>query len=402
MKRSLKEIIKSNNEHIEITNVKDDIVVRKCWNDDSFYFVFKSNNTMSFLKNIMFRKELFGIYHKDKKVYEFIYAPLQEEYKRSFEYIYQGKHYKLFYGQPSEEFQKLVKHFSINENIETLSDRYVGLARFYYYYQEKKNSMIPTNFFIEGDFDDNYNDHLIFFKHVNFIMSYYDRNTPIIYIHDTEENDIGDINVPCKRDCESFPQIINTQKIDTTLLELMSAARDSSSLRLKYIFYFQILEYCSYYYVENSLKRQVANIIKSPDILNSDKYSHKIIELFSDYFKSNKDDRRMERLINDLCSYNDIKLEIATNIKYFVDDICFDGGLTVKGLFNKADEIENPPKEIMSTIRKNIDTIRNVLVHARESRENVVISPTYRNSSLLRPYLYLLRRLAEVVIIKFQ
>ena len=56
----------------------------------------------------------------------------------------------------------------------------------------------------------------------------------------------------------------------------------------------------------------------------------------------------------------------------------------------------------MSLIRKNIDTIRNVLVHARESRENVVISPTYKNSDLLRPYLYLLRRIAEVVVIKFE
>lgn len=56
----------------------------------------------------------------------------------------------------------------------------------------------------------------------------------------------------------------------------------------------------------------------------------------------------------------------------------------------------------MQTIRRNLETMRNVLVHARESRENVVIKPTSKNSELLRPYLYLIRRLAEVVIIKYE
>ena len=56
----------------------------------------------------------------------------------------------------------------------------------------------------------------------------------------------------------------------------------------------------------------------------------------------------------------------------------------------------------MINIRKNIDIIRNVLVHVRESRENLVIKPTHRNSVLLRPYLYLLRRIAEIVVIKFE
>lgn len=403
MKRSLKEIVKSNNEHIEITNVKDNVVVRKCWNDDSFYFVFKSNNTMSFLKNIVFRKELFGIYHIDKKLYEFIYAPLQEEYNRSFTYIFEGKPYKLYYGEPSEEFQKLVKHFSINEDAEMLSDRYVGLSRFFLYYQEKRNSMIPTNFFIEGDFCNDYNEHLEFFKHVNLMMTYYDRRSPFIVIYDTTENEVSDdIIVPCNLDNQSFPQIINTKQLNSTLLELIEAARSSNSYRMKYIFYYQILEYCSYYYIENELKRKLTNIVKTPDILNSDKYSSKIIELYSDYFKRNNDVQRMEKLLLDLCTYDDIKNELNKNSKYFVEKTSFDGGLVIDGLFNKLEDIDNPPKGIMINIRKNIDIIRNVLVHARESRENLVIKPTHRNSVLLRPYLYLLRRIAEIVVIKFE
>lgn len=111
----------------------------------------------------------------------------------------------------------------------------------------------------------------------------------------------------------------------------------------------------------------------------------------------------MDRLISDLCTFDDIKNELLVNNKYFIDGICFEGGLKVKGIFNNIQEIENtPPKDIVSTIRRNLETIRNVLVHARESRENVVIKPTPKNSELLRPYLYLIRRIAETVIIKYE
>lgn len=402
MKMNTIEIIKSNNEGIEILNQKESIIIKKVWNDDSFLFEFKSISSMSFLRNMIFHKELFGIYHKDKKLYEFIYSPLQEEYNRSFDYIYNGKLFKLYYDKPSDEFKKLIGHYSFNKEAEILSDRYVGLSRFFFYYEEKKSTMYPTNFFIKGDFSEDFNEHLEFFKHVNLMMTYYDRKSPFIVLYDTTEEEVSDdITVPCNSDVQPFPQIINTKQLNSTLLELIEAARTSNSYRMKYIFYYQILEYCSYYYIENDLRRKLNNIVKTPDILNSDKYSSKIIELYSDYFKRNNDVQRMEKLLIDLCNYDDIKNELDKNSKYFVEKTCFDGGLVIDGLFNKTEEIMTPPKGIMISIRKNIDTIRNVLVHARESRENVVIKPTRRNSLLLRPYLYLLRRIAETIVIKF-
>lgn len=110
----------------------------------------------------------------------------------------------------------------------------------------------------------------------------------------------------------------------------------------------------------------------------------------------------MERLLLDLCPYEDIRDELKTNSKFFIDDLCFDGGFYVKGLFKDENEIDSPPQTIIQTIRKNIDSIRNVLVHARESRENSEIKPTQRNIQLLTPYLFLLRRIAETVIIKYE
>lgn len=395
------------NNCVKAENIEERLIVNNCWNDSSFRFEFSNTDILDYLEAKILPQELFAIYHKDMNMYEFIFLPLQEKYEREFEYIYCGNKYRLYYGKPTQVFENLTKHFVINEAADEINDRAYGFIRYYQYYisqdTENPESLIPTNFFIEGDFANlSYEKHIEFFRHVNFMLSYYDRKSPSILIYNDGNDSISDIHLPCKSHTESFPKTINSNMYDTTLLELMEAAKNSGSYRLKYIFYFQVLEYCSYYYIENNLRRKITNIIKSPDILNSEKYSRKIIEIYSDYFKSNKDDKRMERLLLDLCSYEDIKDELKTNSKYFIEDLCFDGGFYVKGLFKDDNEIDCPPQTIIQTIRKNIDLIRNVLVHARESRENSEIKPTQKNIQLLIPYLFLLRRIAETVIIKYE
>lgn len=395
----------ANNNCIKADNKEEKLIINNCWNDSSIRFEFSNDEDLAYMDNIVLPKELFAIFHKAANKYEFIFLPLSEEYKRSFEYIFCGQTYKLYYGPPTNECKELASHVLLNDTAD-INERAYGMLRYSQYYAEEGSNqepLFPTNFFIEGDFTIiPYEKQIDFFRHVNFMMSYYDRQSPRILIYNETEENISDIKIPCRSYNETFPTIINSKHFDTTLLELKEAARGTGSYRLKYIFYFQVLEYCSYYYIENSLKRKITNIIKSPDILNSEKYSNRIIEIYSEYFKSNKDDKRMERLLLDLCTYDDIKDELKINSKYFIQDMCFEGGFSIKGLFKDEAEIDAPPQNILSTIRKNIDSIRNVLVHARESRENSEIKPTSKNAQLLKPYLFLLRRIAETVIIKFE
>lgn len=393
---------------IQIVEQDKFIEINNCWEDDTLYFNFDKTESSNFIEQLDFPKELYAIYHKDKNRYEFIYMPLSEKYERTFKYVYCGKEFKLYYGEPSDRFQSLVRHYKRRESGE-INDRILAFLRFDIYYESQdkgiSTALFPTNFFIEGDFDKmDYAQHITFFKHVNFMLTYYDRKSPVILFIDNTDGDIEDIALPCKTSLEPFPEKINSCQFDSTLLELMMAAQNTGSYRLKYIFYFQVLEYCSYYYIENELRLKISNIIKSPDILNAEKYSGKIIEAYSSYFKGNNDSARLERLLIDLCSYENIKDELKTNSKYFTNDLSFDGGFTIKALFKSADDIDKPNNlnNTISQIRKNIEAIRNVLVHARESRENVEIKPTQRNSRLLIPYLYLLRRIAEVVILRYE
>lgn len=402
------EIPQKINELVQVKEQDGFVEVSNCWEDNSFCFKFEKAEPLDFIQEMIFPKELCAIYHKDRHIYEFIYMPLSEKYERTFEYVYCGINFKLYYGEPSDRFQNLIHHYKKKDFVD-INDRTLVLLGFAQYYRkvgrESHHVLFPTNFFIEGDFDKmDVAQHIIFLKHVNFMLKYYDRRSPIILIMDHEDESIADIDLPCKTALEPFPSKITSCQFNPTLLELVTAAQNSYNYRLKYIFYFQVLEYCSYYYIENSLRLKIINIIKSPDILNTEKYSGKIIETYSNYFKNNNDSARLDRLLVDLCSYDDIKNELKTNSKYFTESKTFDGGFTIKALFKTADEIDNPNNDnnIISQIRKNIESIRNVLVHARESRENVEIKPTQRNSILLAPYLYLLRRIAETIILKYE
>jgi hypothetical protein len=324
--------------------------------------------------------------------------------------VFEGKVFKAYFGEPSDVFVQIAKSFIQSEGESVTEYRNLKIFRDFYrqdklpefvkkYFEDK----VPINFFIEGPFD-SFQEHLQLFRHLNFYMDFFDRGSPHVLIHDYEDfSEAMNYERPCLSKENGFPSIISMKEIDHVLLGLMDVARSTQTIRLKYLFYFQILEYCSYYYLNGDLKRKLNNIVKNPDLLNdSDKYSQYIIEEFKNYFKSNDDSQKLEKVIVDFCEYTDIKNEILSNADYFVKDLLFDGGFSLPGLFKNREEIETHPKNILVNIKANIEKIRNVLVHIRESRENKIILPTERNNRLLIPYLYLIRRIAELVAIKYE
>ena len=156
--------------------------------------------------------------------------------------------------------------------------------------------------------------------------------------------------------------------------------------------------------VKNNIKKELNNILKRPDINSKSKeYTRNILENLQDHFnKYRNDSDKMEKIFTEYIAYDDIILELLENGDYFCKEVEFDGGLIIKKLFNKPEEIENSNDNMLSTIRKNIERIRNVLVHLREQRENKVILPTPDNDKKLLPYLYLIKRIAEKIAIQYE
>lgn len=77
----------ANNNCIKTENKDNKLIINNCWNDSSIRFEFSDNEDLSFLDNIVLPKEIFAIFHKEANKFEFIFLPLSEEYKRSFNYL---------------------------------------------------------------------------------------------------------------------------------------------------------------------------------------------------------------------------------------------------------------------------------------------------------------------------
>lgn len=405
------ELLKSNNLTIEIVEEENHTIISKMWDDDTFSCRIENNIDITEFGNITFPEELSAIFHIETQSLEVIFSPLLNDnsiIQREFSFFYNGIEFSASFKEPTEIFKIIAKGFIETDTDNSSETDFRNLRRFRDYYNQDTlpeylvefyENKLPINFYILGDFSKISNDFVSLAKHLNFFMSYYHRETPNLVIFEKDlEQKIYD--VPCFTIKEEFPKVINFSKIDPILLDLFLISRKTSNVRLKFIFYFQVLEYCAYYHLNDDLKKRLTNIIKRPDLLNNtNNYSKLIIEEFKDHFKQNDDSVKLEKLINDFCNWEDVKLEIEVNKEYFSTDLNFDGGLKIPAIINQNENFENEPKGIMKSIKTNIEKIRNVLVHLRESRENKVILPTPKNNNLLIPYLQLVQRISENIAI---
>lgn len=305
----------------------------------------------------------------------------------------------------SNDLKFITKHF-IENNMESATDfrnlRFLRDALNEKYLIELLKKYKITTFYIEGAFDKINFDFVNLSKSLNFYMTYFDRDTPKIIIYEkvAAENEY-------KKGCyfelfDTFPNKIKTVNIDPTLLDTFMVANLTDNVRLKFIFYFQILEYSSYYYLDNKIQNRITQTFRNPEIYDKpEDFSKIIIEEMKDHFSQKDDSIKLEKTITENVIINDIKNEIEVNKKYFAKDIEFEGGLKINKILKDENSLESLKSDDLILIKKNIEKIRNVLVHLREHRENKVILPSKSNDQKLLPYLYILRRIAEKVAINF-
>lgn len=406
------DVFLENNKGCEIKIEEGYYVFNNPWCDNTFILKFKEGDDFKGFESLCFPKEFYAIYHQEEGMYEFFYAPIKNNecyIDRAFEFNYEILPFVGKYSEPTDIFIRIAKSFVEIDNSQT---EYRNLIKFRDYYNQENlpdlfkryfSDKKPINFFIKGPFRDLKITHIDFFKHVNFYMSYYDRKTPQIQIIDADDySEVAKYQLPCLSVVGAFPNHIAMRCIDEVLLGLLTVAMYTRDLRLKYIFYYQVLEYCSYYYIEANLRRRLNNVIRNPDVVyNSEKYCQVIIDEFRGNIKYSDDGKRLGKLINDYCAVSDIKIEIMENIEFFKESVEFDGGFKIVGIIKDPKDLDSSSSDIIDKIKLNIEKIRNVLVHVRESRENKVILPSKRNNMLLAPYTYLIRRIAEIVALRF-
>ncbi|AHM62819.1 hypothetical protein D770_22870 [Flammeovirgaceae bacterium 311] len=423
------ESFKKLNSNINIVEETEHVNITNLWNESTFMCRFQKDSDFELLKEIELPLELSAIYHKSEQMLEFIFAPLKDTssfLSRTTRFYYKGLELTTKYDEPSDALKLLAMGFRETDSPSESGYRNLKVFRDFYrldlhnsqmktYFSDKK----PYSFFIEGDFKKIKNDFIPLCKHVNVYSRFFDRKSPIIQIHNIEpKSEVS--KLPCHSNDNEFPSVISASSIDPIALDLLQVAQESGSSRLRYLFYYQVLEYFAYYYLDEELKRKLTNLLKSPDILhNSAIYSRTIIEELKDYSNNTTDKQKLTKLVLDYLTVDDILLELKCNIKYFSNDLEFDGNFklsaiisdekTLDKLAREGKETKEKKKErdklkidLINSIADRIEKIRNVLVHIRESRENKVILPTRANNRKLIPYMYLIRRVSETISMRYQ
>jgi len=247
----------------------------------------------------------------------------------------------------------------------------------------------PISFFLGPICVENTDQVLDLARHLNFYMFFFDRNTPQIIIHKPEDltAEFKEVSQKCV-----FPSSIIGSEIDTYMLDLWSGARDVSG-RLAFLYYYQMLEYAAFYFIEDQVKLRVEKILRQPNILSSiDTCVSQVVDEIVDYKLS--DEAKLNAVIKRIVDPCKVWTVIEQYKDAFIQPQQFDGGFAIEPFIKEHWTADDFDGMWLPKIPDKLRHIRNALVHSRESRMGQVIAPTRINSIRIMPWVKVIEEIA--------
>lgn len=403
------------NPHCQVQIEGDQLVIEKPWgvNDAQLKFDIKELETISNLNSIRLNPRFDAVFHDDLNEIEFIYAFLdpdsesnKEVIDRKFDLNFEGQLFKCYFANPTTKMLKLAIGFerlpsepsliSVSQIIPFRD--YQRLEKLPKKIQEYFKDKVPRNFFIKANPLPHgaQLDRLV--RHVNFLLSYYDRLSPLIAINEREEEGLPEDCKQVRHTEGTFPQHLSIGSIDDIVLRLIEVARRSQP-RFSFLYYYQVFEYAGYQYIDENIKKLLRHHLKDPAFLNCG--DEKIAEIFSIFSDANhSDDVKMKKIIEEYCDPLVIWKEIENDKEFFAQEHSFSGGFELKAMIASDTTSASWKTMWMPKLYDQLTKIRNSLVHARERRENKVILPGKANNKLLAHYVPVIARVAEQIALK--
>jgi len=396
----------------EIKERKGIYYISNPWDDESLSFKIEKEDESELIKalnSLILSPRFSSIYHLDSNEIEYIFTLLDKKspyINRDFEFILEGKTYYCRFANTSERLLIISKTFRPSGEESDTSYRNLLLFNMFMNPEFKQKSKvkedlfanrIPISFFVKG-FDRFEEDKIIeVSKHLNFFMSHYDKESPYILIHSTK-TEKGESIKELKLPEMEFPKKISSGKKDPILLDIAIAAHLSKQIRLKFLYYYQILEYAAFYFVDSEVKQDILRIITSPTIhANPDKHINDLMDIITKLKET--EDVRLNKLIKSGCSIGEIWKEIQLYMPYFSSRQEFEGGFYIEPLITKDMTQGDFSREWFPKIPDTLRKIRNALVHSRDTRLGLVIIPSRENDPKLKPWIPIIRCVAEQTLI---
>lgn len=396
------------NQSAKLEYEKERFLITHPWNDDAVTFEIKVGDSLLIeaLNNLLLPPSLSAIYHTDTLTLEFIFQIAQEDdplWARKFDFIYNGITYLCRYGPSSGRLMHIARSSQLKQVLSSTDYRNLRMYKDYSdpakvsplavkYFEKRK----PMSFFLESIKVENTDQILNLARHLNFYMFYFDRETPKIIVHRPEDS-VLDFNETSAETV--FPDSIISSEVDTYLLDLWTGAQTASS-RLTFLYYYQMLEYAAFYFIEEQVKLKVEKILRQPNILSSlDTCLAQVVDEIVDYKLS--DEAKLNAVVKRTVNPDKIWAVIEQYRTDFAQPQQFDGGFEIEQFIK--DDWTAQDFAIMWTpkLSDKLRQIRNALVHSRESRMGQVIAPTRANDARIMPWVKVVEEIAcQVAIYK--
>jgi hypothetical protein len=403
-----------NNPTCELAIEDQSLMINNAWGSQEARILFNLSDLDSIkdMNNVSLNPQFDAIIHLDSNQIEFLWgyidptgeygAPIAE---RKFEFYFQGYKYKCFFGNPSTRLLKISSCFHRTSGRDLRGLRVVFQMAAFRDGQkieqlrngEKKyfENKVPRNFFIEPELPLESIDLKKLARHLNFLMRYYDRQSPHIIIRKLEKDDDSDTMKAMRFLDDAFPETLALDGIDDFILTLLEVARESSK-RFSFIYYYQVFEYAGFYFLDDKARKELRQFLRDPALISC--AEDKISDLFTYLTELNQaDDYKMQKVIEEFCDPKLIWREIENNKDFFTQAVKFEGGFELPALIAPDTSESTWATMWMPKLYNHLTKIRNCIVHAREKRQNNVILPTNSNNQKIARYLPILERMTEQI-----
>ncbi|MFY0613095.1 MAG: hypothetical protein JXQ99_16310 [Hyphomicrobiaceae bacterium] len=381
----------------------EQMAIQTPWDDASLVLSIPEDDSSlkEALEHVLLPPRFTALWHADQKALEVIWTAFRPStvsrdlVGRMFQFIFEGQKFECKFGPASDRLMHIAK---ASRPVAPSETNHRNLSSFSMYSHEREmkdedpdhefSPVLgePTCFWISPvKWDDDFM--LSLAQHLNFYMRAYDSFSPAIVIHSPATAN-PKLKPQSRYLTGSFPDSITSSSIDDTLLHFWDAAQEGDSAR-RFIYYYRILEYASFTFLEQATRTQVRRLLASPHGLNT---TNQLSDQIVAAVQASKVDeyQRFEALVRETLDPELLWVQIQRNTSVFCEETTFAGGFTIAPLISTNTELSdfcgNGITIFCSTIRK----VRNALSHGRDQRTAAVISPTTANFEKLRQWLPLM------------
>lgn len=377
------------------------------WGEDAIELPIRNEDAelLNALNAVRLPPRFTAIWHEDTCEFEVIYTVLNKDnylLDRTFDFRLKGVAYHCSFEASSSRLRAIAR--TARPSGSESRSNFRNLQAFYRFERMRydhpdsdfaKNGH-PTSFWIRGitEFDDEQVADLA--RNLNFHMSYFDRSSPMIMVHEDRVSAHA-IDEEEPRQFGDFPDTLSAREIDQHLLILWESARSGDPF-LRFIHYYQILEYCGFYYVKDEVQRSVERAIAAPDAASRpERAAQQILEVIATEKRHEND--KINAMIKECVNLQDMWNVLQGSLNRFEKPVELDGGFTLPALVSADSSYDQFAETWNDKFSSAIHQVRNALVHARELRQVATIAPTSANYLKLSPWLVPLEQTAADIVL---